>query len=377
MAVIVPTTQIVFSSRVLRQLLRREQENVFISPVSLGLALGMAAAGARGETLRALEHTLGVETKLAANRAKRLFASFDTLPPGVQVELANSLWVRSGRRLSADYAGAVRESYRGAVQSLDFRSPQAVKIINDWVAHRTHDQLGGILDSISPDGVLLLVNAMFFHGRWLLPFDADQTIDNEFVTAATSPTKVRLMRRSSEFAYMEHGDLQAVQLDYRDHRFSLIVVLPRERLSIADFDQLAEPKCLELVLDSLSERRGFLGLPKVQIEYRADLVGELREMGIGPALGESADFSGLFEDRLPAWISEVVQKTRLAIDEEGTTAAASTEIELRALGIHMPPPDKPFEMIVDRPYLTMLVDHETDLLLFIGVIGDPSPFGPR
>src|SRR5919108_6064255 len=102
MAVVTPTSQIVFSGRLLRQLLRRNENNVFVSPASLGLALGMAAAGARGETLRALENTLGVDARLAANRAKRLFGSLGTLPPGVQVELASSLWVRSGLRLSAE-----------------------------------------------------------------------------------------------------------------------------------------------------------------------------------------------------------------------------------------------------------------------------------
>src|SRR5690348_7046749 len=141
MAVATPSSQIVFSSRLLQQLLRRNEENVFVSPVGVGLALGMAAAGAEGKTLSALEHALGVDATLAANQAKRLFASLDTLPSGLAVELANSLWARSGFPLSARYVAAMRENYRAEVRSVDFSLPGATAVVNDWVANATHGQI--------------------------------------------------------------------------------------------------------------------------------------------------------------------------------------------------------------------------------------------
>jgi serpin B len=372
MAVATPTSQIVFSGRLLRQLLRRKENNVFVSPASLGLALGMAAAGARGETLRALENTLGVDARVAANRAKRLFASLGTLPPGVQVELASSLWVRSGLRLSAEYAVAMREGYRAEVRSLDFTSAGSVRTVNDWVARQTHGRIEGIVESIGADSVLLLINATFFHGPWEQPFDPDETVDHEFTTAAGRRGQIRLMRRSDHFDYMESEHIQAVRLTYKDRRFSLLVVLPRKPLAVEEFDGLAQPESLVRITAALQDRRGFLGLPRVQLAYRADLVPELLEMGIGPALGDDADFSEIFEGQFPATISKVLQKTRLAIDEVGTTASAATGIEMRALGMSIRLLTPPFEMIVDRPFLLMLVGHETDLPLFIGVIGDPT-----
>src|SRR5207244_10499594 len=148
MAVLIPQTHLEFGSRFLQQLLRRSEENVFVSPASLGLALGMAAAGASGETLAAIEHTLGVDATVATKRAKRLFASFDTLPPGVAIEIANSLWAASGLPLSPRYAAAMRESYRAEVRNVDFGRPETITVINDWVARVTHGQIRSAIDQI-------------------------------------------------------------------------------------------------------------------------------------------------------------------------------------------------------------------------------------
>ena len=370
MAVVIPTSQLTFSCRLLRQLLRREQDNIFVSPASVGLALGMVAAGAQGSTLAALEQTLGIDAKLAANRAERLFASLKTLPPGVTVELANSLWARSELTLSRRYVAAMRESYRGEVRSLDFKLASAPTIVNDWVSRATHGQINSLVDSIDNATVLLLINATYFHGRWASPFDGQQTIDHEFATASGSVTQVRMMQKSASFSYMDDSDVQAVRLPYKQGRFHLLVVLPRARLSTAAFDAIAQPESMARILASLREREGFLGLPRLRLGYTADLVPELAEMGMELALTEDADFSGIFDGNVGAFISRVLHKTRLEIDEQGTTAAAATLVEM-SLGTSIMAP-APFEMIVDRPFLVALIESETDLPLFIGVIGDPT-----
>jgi len=371
MAVLAPTSQIIFSARLLQQLLRRNENNVFVSPASVGLALGMVAAGAQGKTLAALEHTLGADATLAANRAKRLFASLDARPPGVAVEFANSLWARSGLPLSARYASTMRESYRAEVRKLDFTLPGATTLVNDWVARATHDRIGSAVDRIDADSILVLVNATYFHGLWEAPFDLANTVDHEFTTGAGGVTEVRLMQTSASFDYTQNADLQAVRLPYRQGRFNLLVVLPRQPLSTAAFDDVAAPSSLARILVDLKDRPGTLGVPKVRLAFAADLKTELLEMGMGPAFAEDADFSGVFDGEVPAYISNVFHKTRLEIDEKGTTAAASTYVEY-SLGASLIAPPAPFEMIVDRPFLVVLTDRETDLILFLGVIGDPT-----
>jgi serpin B len=373
MAVTSPTSQIVFGSRLLQQLLRRKDENVFVSPASVGLALGMAAAGARGETLAAIEQTLGVDAQLAMNRATRLFASFDTLPPGVVVEIANALWARSGLPLSARYVEAVREGYRAEVRNLDFASRGATQVVNDWVARATHGQISSVVDEIDPSSILALVNATYFNGLWEDSFNSEHTVDWDFTTGSGGVTEVRLMLTSGWFSYLQEPDLQAVRLPYKQGWFSLLVVLPRESLSPAAFNDIASPTSLARILSGLKTRRGSLGLPKVGLAYSANLVPELLEMGLGPAFAEDADFSDLFEGGVPAFISTVYHKTRLEIDEQGTTAAASTFIGMMLGASPKITPDTPFEMYVDRPFLVALIESETDLILFLGVVGSPNP----
>ena len=373
MAGLASTSQTVFGSRLLQQLLRRKEENVFVSPASAGLALGVAAAGARGKTLAAFEQALGTDGKHAASQAKQLFASLDTLPPGVTVELANSLWARSELPLSARYTDAMREGYRAEVRNLDFASPGATQVINDWVAAATHGQIKRAVDQMDPSSVLALVNATYFNGLWEDSFNPEHTIDWEFTTGLGGLTKIRLMARSGSFSYLQDRDLQAVLVPYKQGRFSLLVVLPRKPLSPAAFHDIAAPSSLARILGELRTKRGSLGLPIVGIAYSANLVPELLEMGLGPAFAEDADFSDVFEGDVPAFISTVSHKTRLEIDEQGTTAAASTFIGMSLSASFTITPDTPFEMFVDRPFLVAVIERETDRMLFLGVIGNPNP----
>jgi serine protease inhibitor len=372
MAILVPQTHLQFGSRLLQQLLRRNEENVFVSPASLGLALGMAAAGASGETMAAIEQVLGVDAKLAMN-AKRLFASFDTLPQGVAIEIANSLWAASALPLSPRYAAAMRENYRAEVRSVDFSRPGTITLINDWVARVTHGQIRSAVDEIDPRSILALVNATYFHGLWEDPFDAEDTVDHDFTTGSGGVTRVGLMSKSASFDYAEDSDLQAIRLPYKKGRFSLVVVLPRKPLSPAAFHDIASPNSLARILAALAHRRGYLRMPTVRLGYENELRPELSEMGMARAFAEDAEFTAIFDRNIPAFISTVAHKTRLDIDEKGTTAAASTFIGL-SLGssiIMTEPP--PFEMLVDRPFLLALIESETDLMLFLGVIGNPNP----
>jgi serpin B len=375
MAVAVPTSQIIFSCRLLQQLLRRNEENVFISPAGTGLALDMVAAGAEGQTLAALEHVLGVDAKLAASRAKRLFASLDTLPPGLAVHIANSLWAASGVPLAAGYVAAVMESYRSQARNVDFTRPGTVTLINDWVARATHGQIRDAVNQIDPRSPLVLVNAIYFYGSWQDPFDPDDTLDHEFTIASGGITQVRLMSKRGEFDYADNEDLQAIRLPYKHGRFDLLVVLPREPIPAAAFDEIAKPNSLARILSTLEERSGTFRMPKVRLTYAADLTAELSQMGMAQAFASDADFTGLFNQNIPAFISAVATKTRLEIDEKGTTASASTVVGM-ALSASISEPSPPFEMTVDRPFLIGLTERESDLILFIGVIGDPTATAP-
>jgi serpin B len=182
-----------------------------------------------------------------------------------------------------------------------------------------------------------------------------------------------MMERSAWFDYMKDSDLQAVRVPYKKRRFSLLVVLPRKPLVPAAFHDIAAPSCFARILAGLRPERGTLRLPKVGLDYEADLMPELSEMGMEQAFSADADFSGIFEAGVRGNISKVSHKTRLEIDEKGTTATASTVFDV-VLGLADPDaPPPPFDMTVDRPFLVAVIESETDLILFLGVVGNPSP----
>jgi len=374
MPAVAPTSELLFGCRLLRQVLGRGQENVFVSPASIGLALGMAAAGARGKTRAAIETALGLESAVAATEGKRLVARLAKLPPGVTVELANSLWARSGLPVSQEYAEEMRGNYRAEVRELDFSAGDATTVVNRFVARATHGEIGHVVDAIAADSLLLLVNATYFHGLWEDQFDRKKTVDKEFTTGSGGIRVVRLMHKTTDFAYMDDTDLQAVLVPYQQAGFNLLVVLPRGHLPSAAFGDFVKPTTMARILAALHKREGSLGLPKVRLNYGIDLEPELTELGMGPAFAPDADFSGVFGRRIPAYLSRVRHQTQLDIDEDGTTAAGSTVMDL-SLGVpeEVPDPPPPFEMIVDRPFLIALIEWHTDLLLFLGVIGDPKP----
>jgi serpin B len=259
------------------------------------------------------------------------------------------------------------------VRNLDFASRGATQVVNDWVARATHGQISSVVDEIDPSSILALVNATYFNGLWEDSFNSEHTVDWDFTTGPGGVTEVRLMLTSGWFSYLQEPDLQAVRLPYQQARFSLLVVLPRESLSPAAFNDIASPTSLARILAGLKTRRGSLGLPKVGLTYSANLAPELLEMGLGRAFAEDADFSDLFEGGVPAFISAVYHKTRLEIDEQGTTAAASTFIGMMLGTSPKITPDTPFEMYVDRPFLVAVIESETDLILFLGVVGNPNP----
>ena len=289
------------------------------------------------------------------------------------VEIGNSLWARSGLPLAKHYVDAMREGYRAEVRNLDFTLPGATQVVNDWVARATHGQIANALGRINPAGILELVNATYFNGVWEDPFDSEDPIPWDFTTGSGRAIEVRLMERSALFDYMEDSDLQAVRVPYKQDRFSLLVVLPRKPLAPAAFHDISAPSSLARILAGLRPERGTLRLPKLQLDYTADLMPELLEMGMGPAFSEDADFSGTFEGGIRAYLSKVSHKTRLEIDEKGTTAAASTVFDV-LMGVREPgQPPPPFYMSVDRPFLVAIVERETDLILFLGVIGNPNP----
>jgi serpin B len=351
------------------QLVARRDGSVFVSPVSAQLALAMAAAGAKGDTRRAMLDVLGLHGRDLASEVSELLLRLDSAGGG-SVEIANSLWARQELRLDPTYVADVERGFRGQARSLDFGSPAAAGEINRWVADATHGKIDTLVASIPPAVVLYLVNATYFHGDWLTPFDGAATREGTFTLADGGRVGVPLMRREGQFAYADGHGWQAVALPYRDSTLRMLVVLPAAPLSAAAFGPYLERARLdEIVAGMVPGQRGELRLPRFRLDHDLQLAEPLAAMGMAPAFSRGADFSGISVDcDARCLISGVQQRTHLEVDEKGTVAAAATQV---AVALSMAVTAERFHMSVDRPFLLAIEDGATGALLFLGVIADP------
>jgi serine protease inhibitor len=359
-------------------------ENVLVSPLSAVLALGMTMNGANGETLDAMLTGLGYEgqslkdvNSYLANVARRL-AENDQ----VTIELANSIWAREDYSpLKRSFYEVVTEHYGADIFPLTGADP-----INEWVADATHDKITNLLGELPAGAAMVLVNALYFNGTWLDPFDESDTAASAFQAPGGDVQADTMHITSEDIRYKRGLDYQAVAIPYRDEHTSLYVVVPNEA-SLAAFSEslLAgssggyygwswETNDFEWIEDASETLfSGFLGgevtlaLPRFSFEFERILVEDLQALGMGVIFDSSAaDFTNFAEDKAP-WVDTVVQKTFIDVNEEGTEAAAATAVVMRdsAAGAS-------YELDVDRPFVFFVRDDETGTILFAGQVSDPT-----
>jgi len=341
----------------LRTLYARRGQTV-VSPLSLNLALMMAAEGAKGETRAQLLKAAGLtDEELAgfAGKARKLEAA--------GVRIANAAFVKDDIAVLDEYDALLKDRY----QAECFPMNEDVNAqVNAWVKEKTDGLIEELL-SDAPDGnlKLMLVNALALKADWRLPFAAEDTYQEVF-HAPDGDVDVDFMHKTAFLRYAQMPGMRAVHLDYAESPLGLIVILPDGDVASA-LDALdKDPVDWSSAFDDRVEVA--LSLPKLAIEDRLSLVDALKEMGVADAFDMTADFSGIDGDK-DLFISSILQKTRLDIDEEGTTAAAATSIGITAKAAPM---DKqPVEFRVDRPYILLLRDGDTGLTLFAAAIDKP------
>lgn len=360
-----------------RLLAKPDAGNVFISPLSATLALSMAASAAHGDTRAAMFKTLGLDATVdpsseARQTIERLMHSDDNS----QLELAQAVWARNGLTLSPTYIAKLHSDYQAQIANLDFSSPAAPQVVNAWVDNATHHKIPQLVDRFDPSTVAYLVNATYFHALWATEFKSVQGT-SAFHTFSDATVSVPTMRRDESVTELWTPDYSAALLAYKGGRFSMVLLLPKSVLSPSAFSAILTQKTWSDTLgnfhnavgsslggpckawSSAPDRSvacdGTLVMPKFKLDYGNDLTSTLGEMGM-PVPGAT-----LAEICAGCFISSVVQKTHLEIDEKGTTAAAATGVAV-ATALRAP-------MIVDHPFALALIDNATDAPLFLGAVG--------
>jgi len=350
----------------------RPQDNVFISPLSIALALQMTAHGAAGPTWDAMAGAMalsGFSRAEAAAGNLRLRDELVSADKKVRLDIANSLWLRKGVMLRKQFADDCGKYYQASVTTLDFARPSAVTTINDWVAKNTNGRIKEIVSELTPEEILVLVNAIYFKGSWTTEFDSKLTSPREF-HLVSGPAQRRMMSREDRFRYKADDAMQAVALPYGDGRLNMYVFLPREKDGLGKLIDATKPDNFAALFDGFGEKKGTVVLPRFKIEFEQNLVKTLQALGMGIAFTPGADFSKMVVPPATAAISDVLHKTFVEVNEEGTEAAAVTGVKMMATA--MPREDERFSFVCDHPFLCAIRDDVTGSVLFLGAIFDPK-----
>jgi serpin B len=370
----------------LYQAVRGQGGNLIYSPYSISVALAMTYAGARGETERQMEETLHYTLGQAslhpafnaldldlARRAEETPIGLGAEGQRFKLNIANTLWGQQGFGLLPDFLGTVGQNYDAGMQLLDFaEQPEEARLaINDWVADKTEDRIRDIVPpgAITPDTRLVLASAIYFNASWLSPFDEAQTSDEPFTLLDGSQVMVPMMTQQEDYGYARGDGYQAVELPYIGQDVSMIVILPDEG-RFEEFEDALDTQKFAEVVRSLSETDVILSLPRFEFETSLNLGQTLAAMGMPDAFDRlRADFSGI-TDPTSLFISEVLHKAFVKVDESGTEAAAAT-VGITGLAA-APMPVEPIEVKVDRPFIFAIYDRQSDSVLFLGRVLNPE-----
>ena len=357
--------------------------NLFLSPYSISTALAMTWAGAEGATARQMADVLGfalpeeevhgqfadLQQKLGPEyRQQYMMGSGDPLT----LEVANAIWAQESYPLLPEFVSLLQDKYGAEARNVDFvgDAEGARGEINAWVEEKTRDRIQNLLPRGSVDAMtrMVITNAVYFKGSWSEPFSEDATTREDFHLADNTTAEVPMMHQTEELAYAEAAGCRAVELPYADNMSSMLVLLPDGDLS--EFEQDFSTETLDEIAAEMQSREVVLSMPSFEFTSSFGLSQTLKSMGMIDAFEPGqADFTGMTEAR-ELYISAVIHKAFVKVDEEGTEAAAATAVVMALTS--MPPQLQRVELVLDRPFLFLIRDRVTGSVLFMGRMADPS-----
>jgi serpin B len=361
----------------LYQKLQSNPGNLFLSPYSISTALAMTYAGACGGTEKQMAETLRFPTTLSNEQFHKEFGSIINRlnqagqKGGYELAVANALWGQKGYKFKEDFLKLVKTNYDGNLEDVDFagQTEQARQIINNWVEKKTKDKIKdlikpGMLDSTTR---LVLTNAIYFKGKWATQFRPENTKDAPFNLSGGEKVNVPMMSQKARFEYAETDVIQVLAMPYVGNDLSMVILLPEKPDGIKDLEKELTGDNLVGWLSTLRKREVQVYFPRFKMTSEFELADILSEMGMPDAFSDKADFSGMTGSR-DLFISAVVHKAYVDVNEEGTEAAAATGIGMKLTSIEPPPP----VFRADHPFIFLIRDNQTGSILFFGRMMNPA-----
>lgn len=348
------------------------ETNFMVSPVSLSLVLGMAYNGSEGSTKEAFEDVLNYNffQEDVNSFNKELIEKLNSQEDGSVMDIANSLWVNETFPVYEDFVNLNKDYYFAEVANRDFSNHQTLDDINKWVSDKTNDKIPSIIQEINSDAVLFLINALYFNAEWKYAFDADYTYEGSFYSDNGS-VNVDKMMVTERFSYLQNDLFSSVVLPYEKDKFCMHILLPNGGKTTDDVVAALNSDNWSSYLQAYdSTQEVTVELPKFKLEYENRLNDELIKMGLGVAFSSSeADFSRISD--ISTYISYVLQKTFIDVNESGTEAAAVTIIGIEVTSIG----DgelQPISFDVNKPFVYLIKENVTGSICFMGKVGAPE-----
>jgi serpin B len=345
----------------------KDRQNVLLSPLSAFLALSMTFNGAAGETEAVMAKALGISDMDKESLNKRNQSILTSFRENPTVQIANAIFADNSTPIKAGFLEVNKKFYGAEAVNLPFRDPGTVGKINGWVSANTHGKIPSIIEKLSPRDKMVLLNAIYFKGKWNRQFDKGATDDQTFHLLDAGDKKVKMMHQQASFMYCKQKNFQAVVLPYSDKKLSMYVILPDQGSDFKTFVGSFHQETFNAVVGQARAQSVKLSLPQFKVNYSIVCNEALAKLGMGSAFGSEADFTHLFS--ASGGIDQVIQKTYMDVNEEGTEAAAVTAVTMFARSAFH---DEPINFVVDRPFIVAIRDDITGEILFLGSIVDPS-----
>jgi len=350
-----------------------KEENLFYSPASISIALAMTYAGARGDTEKQMANVLNFT--LPQDRLDPAYSKLiENLKSNKDYELiiANALWLQKDYKFLQKFLNTMEKYYKGGFNEVDYAAnPEGARIkINDWVSRETKEKIKDILkpEDITRLTRLVLTNAIYFKGKWQTEFDKKSTRDEDFYLINGQKTKVKMMYQKNTFNYYENDDLQLLEIPYKGNKISMVIILPKVG-KFKTVENMMDEKKLQEWLKNAMKTKVKAYIPRFKFTQRFNLSKNLYDMGMEDAFNPAAaDFSGIDGER-GLYISKVIHKAFVEVNEEGTEAAAATAVIIDTKALVL---TEELVFKADHPFIFLIRDKETKSILFMGRVMDPN-----
>ena len=345
-------------------------ENVMVSPLSISLALSMTLNGADGSTKTDMINALGLND-LSVEEINQVYLDLITAlkkaDPNVVMNVANSIWIRKNFPVLEPFIATNQKYYDAHVESLDFNAA-ALNTINRWVNEKTNTKIPKILDEISADEIMFLINAIYFNGKWQVQFEKSQTQNGSFTLASGGSVNVPIMKIKEKYGYSEQAGYEALKMPYGRGKFGMVVLLPDVGKTPDQIMEQMNPSTWKTLKTSLeSSVKVDVWMPRFKFTWESDLKEILSSLGMAVAFSnDEANFTKINSDG-HLFITKVKHKTFIDVNEEGTEAAAATSV---GIGLTSVGPGGP-EFHAIRPFLFFITEEDTGAILFAGKIENP------